>query len=181
MKKISLFSTLLVAGLLLTGCNKTCNCNVPSCEWWEGQVNEAKAICIENKWTYSWITAPDREYWECMFPSWIGCEDDLVLAWECNWQPDIDDIDTEEERFESCKERVTGWVADMIDWAELDDVEYWDEEEVKDEEWNLSMIKRPFKAKYTHDWEKWILDWECEADFVQWGLGASFGEEYLAE
>jgi len=177
MKNFSLLVTLLVAWVLLTGCNNKCNCNVPACGNGE-TVNEAKAICVENKWTYSWVTEPDWEHWECMFPSWIGCRDDMILQWECNWEPDTSDIDTEEERFEKCKENVSEWFEDMVEWAELNDVEYWEEQEVKDEEWNLSMITRDFKAKYTKDWENWILDWECEADFVRWGLWSTYHEEY---
>jgi len=34
MKKFWLLSTLLVAWLLLTGCNTNCNCDVPQCENW---------------------------------------------------------------------------------------------------------------------------------------------------
>ncbi len=181
MKKIWLLSTLLIGSLLLTGCNNSCNCDVPVCKEWETQTNEAKAICLENKWTYSWVTSPDEEYWECMFPSGIGCRDDMVLAWECNWQPETDDIDTEEERFDKCKESVTGWFEDMIEWAELNDVEYSDEEEITDEDWNLTIISRNFKAKYTRDWQNWILEWTCEADFVRWGLWSTYHQEYLDE
>jgi len=43
------------------------------------------------------------------------------------------------------------------------------------------MITRDFKAYYTKDWENWILSWTCEADFVRWGLWATYNEEYKDE
>ena len=181
MKKIWLLSTLLLGSLLLAGCNSNCNCDVPQCDEWEPQTNEAKVICLENKWTYSRVTSPDEEYWECMFPSWIWCRDDMILAWECNWKADTSDIDTEEERFEKCQESVTGWFADIMEDAEIDDIEYAEEKEVKDEEWNLSAITRDFKAKFTRDWEKWIIDWYCEANFVSWGMWSTYDQEYKDE
>ena len=178
MKKFSLLAALLTAWVLLTGCNNNCNCDVPKCED-SDIINEAKKICLENKWTYSWITEPDWEHWECMFPSWIWCRDDMILQWECNWKADTSDIDTEEERSEKCEESVSGWVEDMMEYDELKDIEYWEEQEVKDEEWNLSMITREFKVKYTKDWENWILDWVCEADFIRWGMWSTYHEEYM--
>jgi hypothetical protein len=41
-----------------------------------------------------------------MFPSGIGCEDDVVLSGECNYEADTSSIDTEEERLASCEENV---------------------------------------------------------------------------
>lgn len=178
MKKIWLFTTLLFGSLLLVWCN--CNCNVSNdCASSELETNEAKKICLENKWTYSRVTESDGEHGECMFPSGIGCRDEMVLGWECNWKANVDDIDTEEERFAQCKENVTGWFPDMMEGAVLNDVEYWDEEEIIDEDWNLSMINREFKAKYTRDWQNWILDWVCEANFVQWGMWTTFNQEHM--
>ena len=180
MKKFWLLTTLLTAWVILSWCN--CNCDVSNdCNSLKEESNEAKKICLENKWTYSRITAPDEEHGECMFPSWIGCRDEMIIGWECNRKADTQDIDTEEERFEKCKENVTEWIPDMVEWAVLNDVEYWDEEEVLDEDWNLSIINRKFKAKYTRDWQKWALDWVCEANFVQWGMWATYEEEYLDE
>lgn len=180
MKKIRLLTTLLTAWVLLSWCN--CNCDVSNdCNSLKEESNEAKKICLENKWTYSRITAPDEEHGECMFPSWIGCRDEMIIEWECNRKADTQDIDTEEERFEKCKENVTGWFADMVENSVLNNVEYAEEQEQKDDEWNLSMITRDFKAYYTKDWENWILSWTCEADFVRWGLWTTYHEEYKEE
>lgn len=179
MKKIWLLSTLLIAGLLLTGCR--CNVNVNNTCSSEGVENEAKKICLENKWTYSRVTTPEEEYWECMFPSWIGCRDEMILAWECNWVAEVNDIDTEEERYAQCEENVTSWFQDMIEDTVLNNVEYGEEQEVRDEDWELSVINRKFKAYYTREWQNWILDWECEADFVRWGMATLYEQEYLAE
>ena len=182
MKKLWLLVTLLVGSLLLTGCNSNCNCDIPQCNEWEIQTNEAKSICLENKWTYSRVTSPDEEYWECMFPSWIGCRDDMVLNWECGWEANISGIDTAEERQTLCENNVDWWMQEMMEWA----VYFWvewdgDEVEVKDEEWNLTIITRNFYAKYDKDWQHWRLPWTCEANFVEGSLRTTYNQEFLDE
>ena len=181
MKKIWLLSTLLVGSLLLTGCNCSNNVNNDrSCE--NPSKEEAKAICLENKWTYSRVTSSDEEYWECMFPSWIWCQDDMVLNWECDWEADTTDIDTAEERQTWCENSVDWWMQDMMEWAVYFGVEReGDEVEVLDEEWNLTMITRNFYAKYDKDWQHWKLPWTCEANFVDGSLWVSFNQEFIDE
>jgi len=178
MKNLWLLSTLLLSVILLSWCH--CNVNVNNCTS-DDQTNEAKAICLENKWTYSRVTSPDEEHWECMFPSWIWCRDEMILEWECNWKANVDDIDTEEERFAQCEENVTSRLQDMAPETILNNVEYWEEQEERDEGWELTIINREFKAYYTKDWQNWILDWVCEANFVQWGMGTLFNQEYMEE
>ena len=41
-----------------------------------------------------------------MFPSGVGCEDDMVLNGECDYTPNTENIDTEEERLAGCEENV---------------------------------------------------------------------------
>ena len=108
MKKIWLLTTLLIGSLLLTGCNSNsnCNCDVSQCENWEEQRNEAKEFCLSKWWTHLWATSPVEEHWECMFPSWIGCRDDMILDWKCNWEPDLSNIDTAEERQIWCENNI---------------------------------------------------------------------------
>ena len=181
MKKLWLLSTLLVAGLLLTGCNTNCNCDVPQCENWETQTNEAKAICLENKWTYLWATSPVEEHWECMFPSWVGCQDDMILDWECNWEPDLSEIDTAEERQIWCENNVDWWMQEMMEWAIYYGIEWdWDEEEIE-EDWKLVMIARNFYAKYDKDWHHWKLPWRCEANFVDGSNWVTYDQEFIDE
>ena len=62
-----------------------------------------------------------------------------------------------------------------------DDVEYADEQEIKDENWEITIINLPFKIYYTRDWQNRIIDWVCEANFVQWGMWTTFSQEYLAK
>ena len=181
MKKIWLMTTLLVAWLLLTWCD--CDVNVTSdCNCFNEASNEVKSFCIDKKWTYSWITEPDwTEHWECRFPSWMGCRDEEIINQECYWEADTSSIDTEEKRLSACKETAEGWFDDFMEGAENINVEYADEEEERDEDWELSIIRIGFKAHYTKDWENWILPWECEASFLEWGIMASFDQEYLEE
>ena len=68
-----------------------------------------------------------------------------------------------------------------MEGVEINDIEYADEKEANDEEWNLSMITRGFKVKFTKDWEKWIVDWSCEDNFVSWGMWATYWQEYKDE
>ena len=182
MKKIWILTTLLVGSLLLTGCNSNCNCDVPQCENWEDQRNEAKEFCLSKWWTHLWATSPIEEHWECMFPSWIGCRDDMILDWKCNWEPDLSNIDAAEERQIWCENNVDWWMQDMMEWAVYYGIEWdGDEEEIKDEEWNLVMITRNFYAKYDKDWQHWKLPWRCEANFVDGSNWTTYGEEFLVE
>ena len=179
MRKIWLLTTLLIGSLLLAGCicnvNNDCTCGHPEKE-------EAKAICLENKWTYLWSTSPTEEHWECIFPSWVWCRDDMIINWECDWEADLSEIDTPEERQTWCENNVKQWIQDMIEWA----VYYWiqwdgDEEEIKDEEWNLTMIVRNFYAKYDKDYQFWKLPWRCEANFIDGSNWTTYGEEFMVE
>ena len=54
-----------------------------------------------------------------------------------------------------------------------------DEEEIKDEDWNLVMIARNFYAKYDKDCQRWKLPWRCEANFVDGSNWTTYGEESL--
>ena len=182
MKKIWLLTTLLIGSLLLTGCNSNCNCDVPQCVNWKTQTNEAKEFCLSKWWTYLWATSPVEEHWECMFPSWVWCRDDMILNWECNWEPDISDIDTAEERQIWCENNVDWWMQDMMEWAVYYGIEWnGDEEEIKDEEWNLVMITRSFYAKYDKDWQHWKLPWRCEANFVDGSNWVTYDQEFIDE
>lgn len=181
MKKIWHLTMLLICGLLLTGCNCRCDVAKENHVSLDSQSSEAKKICLENKWTYSRVTSPDEEYWECMFQSWIWCRDEYVVNWECQRKANVDDIDTKEERFAQCQENVTSWFHDMIWDVAPDDVEYADEQEIKDENWEITIINLPFKIYYTKDWQNRIIDWVCEANFVQWGMWTTFSQEYLAK
>ena len=66
----------------------------------------------------------------------------MILEWECNWKDNVDDIDTEEERFAQCEENVTSRLQDMAPETILNNVEYWEEQEERDEEWELTIINR---------------------------------------
>ena len=175
----TLLLTLLLSVILLSWCH--CNVNVNNCTS-DDQTNEAKAICLENKWTYSRVTSPDEEHWECMFPSWVWCRDDMIINWECDWEADLSNIDTAEERQTWCENNVDEWMQDMMEWVVYYWIEWdWDEEEMKDEEWNLTMIVRNFYAKYDKDWQHWKLPWRCEANFVDGSNWTTYGEEFMVE
>lgn len=184
MKKLWILAIAWLATLALAGCN--CNkyyCNCPQCSpICEGKLNESAQFCLDNWWTYSQVTAPDEKYGECIFPSGIGCRDDMILNWECNWKADISDIDTAQERQIWCENSVDWWMQDMMEWAVYFGIEWdGDEEEIKDEEWNLVMITRDFHAKYDKDWKHWKLPWRCEANFVDGSNWASYGQEFINE
>ena len=184
MKKLLILTIAWLATLTLAGCNfNKCDCNCPTCNSINTETsNEAKTICLENKWTYLWATSPIEEHWECMFPSWVGCRDDMILNWECNWQPDTSEIDTAQERQTLCENNVDWWMQDMMEWAIYFGIEWdGDEEEIKDEDWNLVMITRNFYAKYDKDWNHWKLPWRCEANFVDGSNWTTYGQEFINE
>ena len=172
------------AVLMLAGCssNCNCNCNVDNVDNDCNTSSEYKQFCLNNGWTYYQVTAPDEEYWECSFPSWIGCRDDILMTDRCNFVADTSNIDTEEERIAGCEESVQWWMNDMLADAVFYGVERSDEtDEVIDEKWDLSFIRRELSAKYDQDWHHWKLPWTCEANFVDWSLWVSFGEAYIDE
>ena len=183
MKKLWILSIAWLATLTLAGCNYNVNVTNNDCASLNPSNEESKSFCMDKKWTYSWITEPDwTEHWECMFPSWVGCWDDMIVNWECPWKADTSDIDTAEERQTWCENNVDWWMQDMMQWAIYYGIE-WDgnEEEIKDEEWNLTMIVRNFYAKYDRDWKHWKLPWRCEANFVDWSNWTSYGQEFMDE
>jgi len=179
MKKAWLLVALLLGSLALAGCG--CKCDTPTNE--NNNLTSVAQFCLDNWWTYSRVTSPDEEYGECVFPSWVGCRDELILANECDFQPYLEDIDTEEERRLWCEENAQWWVEDMIPWAELLRID-WDEEweqETLDEAGNITIIHRDFNIKYNHDWHLWSLPWVCEANFIDWSLWVSYGQEFIYE
>ena len=173
MKKLWILAIAWLATLTLAGCNyNKCDCNCPQCDTnCEEKVNESAQFCLENWWTYSQVTAPDEEYGECMFPSGIGCRDDILMTSECNFHPNLEDIDTEEERLAGCEENVQWWMTDFVDWAENITTKWWDESE------GWASFVRNWVVKYTKDWSNWKMDVECVADFVDWSLSASYSDE----
>lgn len=174
MKK-TLLATVLLSALVLVWCN--CNCN----KYTEEGLNDAMQYCLDNWWTHSLIHSQTAVYGECSFPSWVICDDDILWTDECYFLPNLDGIDTEEERMAWCEENVQWWFQDILTDAELADVQRWNEQEIRDEEWNLTIISREFSAKYNKDWYHWTLPWLCEANFVDWSIWTSYGQEFIDE
>lgn len=164
MKKFWLFLTFWLAAIALTGCS--CNNENDSTT-----PNEAKEFCLERWWTYSQVTSPDEEYGECMFPSGIWCRDDLVLAWECSYEPDLSNIDTEEKRLAGCEGNVQGWMTDFVKDAENVSIQWWEESE------GWASFVRNWVVKYTKDGANYTMDTECMADFVDGSISVSYGDE----
>ena len=153
---LSLTALLAAWTLVLAGC-----CN-------NGTHNEAKQFCLDNWGTYSVVTSADEEYWECSFPSWIGCRDDILFT-DCDFVADTSNIDTEEKRLAGCEENVKGWVKDFengenvsIDWED-------------ESEGGASFVRNGI-VSYTKEWANWKIDVECVADFVDGSIVTSYWE-----
>ena len=168
MKKSLWVVALSLCALTLAGCN--CNCKD-----WGWAPFEVKQFCLDKGWTYSRVTSPDEVYWECIFPSGVGCRDEYIQNWECEREPNTESIDTEEKRFAGCEENVQWWMSDMVYGAENVSTE-WGEES----EWWASFV-RNWVVSYTKDWFNWTMEVECVADFVDGSLGVSFGDEIMHE
>lgn len=162
MKRLWLLAFLL-ALFTVAGCD--CDCDIKSCD----TPSEYKQFCLENWWTYSQVSAPDEEYWECIFPSWVGCRDDIMMTDLCSFVPDTSDIDTEEERLAGCEENIQWWIIDFENW-ELTTIDWEDEQE------GGASFVRNWVAHYTNDWGNWKMALECVADFVDWSLSVSYEE-----
>ena len=162
--------TLLVAVSLCALTLAWCGCDCPEKVLDPDTLDEATQYCLDNGWTHSYVISPDEEYWECFFPSWIGCRDDLVLEWWCDFQPNTDDIDTEEERLAGCEENVQSWMEDFEEWSENINVE-WGEES----EGGASFVRNGV-VTYTKDGVNMRMNAECVADFVDGSLSVSYDE-----
>jgi hypothetical protein len=57
----------------------------------------------------------------------VTCEDTILGTDECNYEPNLESIDTEEKRLAGCEENVQNWMTDFVSDAEYLDTE-WDEE-----------------------------------------------------
>lgn len=175
MKKSWLLLVALWLGtLILAGCN--CNCEKGESEV-DARLQQAMDYCLEHWGTHSLIHSQTAVYGECMFPSGIGCEDDMVLSGECDYTPNTESIDTEEERLAGCEENVQWWMRDMVEWAENVTVEWWEESE------GGASFVRGGEIRYTQDWEEKVTRVECVADFVDGSLGVSYydGETFDEE
>ena len=167
MKKLWLLSVLWLAVLALAGCN--CKCNNETDE--DEILNERIAYCNEHWGTHSLIHSPTAVYGECAFPSGVTCEDTTLGTDECNFEPNLESIDTEEKRLAGCTENAQQWMADFVKDAENIDIQ----REEESEGW-ASFI-RNWVVKYTKDWADYTMNAECVADFVDGSISVSYDDE----
>jgi len=167
MKKLWLFATLWLTTLALAGCNFNCEDSKNEDE----VLNQRIAYCNEHWGTHSLIHSPTATYGECAFPSGVTCEDTTLWTNECNYEPNIESIDTEEKRLAGCEENVENWVANMAQWAENLDIQWGEESE------GGASFVRNWVVKYTKDWITYTIGAECVADFVDGSISVSYGDE----
>ncbi len=169
MKKFWLFATLWLATLALAGCNCNCDCENTNNE--DEVLNQRIAFCNEHWGTHSLIHSPTAVYGECAFPSGVTCEDTALESGECNYEPNLESIDTEEKRLAGCEENAQEWMADFVKDAENVSIEWGEESE------GGASFVRNWVVKYTRDWINYRMDAECVADFVDGSLSVSYGDE----
>ncbi len=165
---------LWLSALTLAWCNSNCNCENGEKEV-DARLQQAMDFCLEHWGTHSLVHSQTAVYGECMFPSGIGCEDDMVLNGECNYEPNLESIDTEEERLAGCEENVQWWMTDFVEGAENVSIEWGEESE------GGASFVRNGEIRYTKDGSNWKMDVECVADFVDGSLGTSYGDEELVD
>lgn len=167
MKRAWLF---LVAGSLCVLTLAWCKCNCT-----QDELSEAAQYCLDNSGVYSHVISVDEEYGECTFPSGVGCRDEILMTEQCDFMPNLDDIDTEEERLAGCEENVQWWMVDFEEWSENVVVEWWNESE-----WWASFV-RNWVIKYVKDGRNWTMNAECVADFVDGSLSVSYDDAVAGE
>ena len=106
-----------------------------------------------------------------MFPSGVGCEDDMVLNGECDYTPNTENIDTEEERLAGCDESVQSWMKDMVEEAENVTVKWGEESE------GGASLVRNWVITYKKDRTWYAISVECVADFVDGSISVTYGDE----
>ena len=167
MKKFWLLAILWLATIALTGCN----CDCKNTTNLDDALNNAIAYCNENGWTHSMIHSPTAAYGECTFPSGVICEDTILWTDECNFEPNLENIDTEEKRLAGCIENVEWWMTDYVEGAENVDIQ-WGEES----EGGASFVRNGV-VTYTKDWIDSTINVECVADFVDGSISVTYEDE----
>lgn len=166
-KKWLLGATVLsLVALTLSGCSFNCD---------KDELTEAMQLCLANSWTHSIIHTQTAVYGECAFPSGVTCDDDLLIAWQCDFEPNLESIDTEEKRLAGCEENVNDWMNDFVAWSENIVVERGEESEA----W--ASFVRNWVVKYIKDWYNWTMNAECVADFVDGSLSVSYDDEVAGD
>ena len=164
MKKFWLVMTISLGTLALVWCN------------WKNNdpLDEAVKYCLNNGWTHSLIDSSEETYGECLFPSWIWCRDDIILAWECNFKPDISNIDNEEKRLTGCDDNVNKWIFDFEKWENIN-INWEDENE------GWANFVRSWVAHYIKDWSNRKINVQCIADFVDWSISTLYSDPIIDE
>ena len=162
-----LITTLWLCVLTLTWCNSNCNCEKEV----DARLQQAMDYCLEHWGTHSLVHSQTAVYGECMFPSGVGCEDDMILNGECDYTPNTENIDTEEERLAGCDESVQSWMKDMVEEAENVTVEWGEESE------GGASLVRNWVITYRKDRIWYAISVECVADFVDGSIGVTYGDE----
>lgn len=167
MKKIWLLATLWLSTLALAGCN--CNCDNAKNE--DEVLNQRIEFCNEHWGTHSLIHSPTAVYGECAFPSGVTCEDTILGTDECNFEPNLESIDTEEKRLAGCTENAQDWMVDFVSDAENVEIQWGEESE------GWASFVRNWVVRYTKQWINYSMDAECVADFVDGSISVSYGDE----
>ena len=165
-----LITTLWLCVLTLTWCNSNCNCENEEKEV-DVRLQQAMDFCLEHWGTHSLVHSQTAVYGECTFPSGVGCEDDMVLNGECNYEADTSSIDTEEKRLAGCEESAQWWIKDYVEWAENVTIK-WGEES---EGWASFVRNGVITYRKNRIW--YAISAECVADFVDWSLWVTYGDE----
>ena len=171
MKKFWLFATLWLATLALTGCSY--NCDNANNE--DEVLNQRIDFCNEHWGTHSLIHSPTAVYGECEFPSGVKCEDTTLGTDECNFEPNLESIDTEEKRLAGCEENAQEWMVNFVSDAENVSIEWGEESE------GWASFVRNWVVRYTRDWAEYTMNAECIADSVDGSLSVKYGDEIAVE
>jgi hypothetical protein len=93
------------------------------------------------------------------------------LNGECNYEADTSSIDTEEKRLAGCEESAQWWIKDYVEWAENVTIK-WGEES---EGWASFVRNGVITYRKNRIW--YAISAECVADFVDWSLWVTYGDE----
>ena len=168
----------------LAWCNNKCECdnainepiveNEPTANE-DAVLNERIAYCNEHWGTHSLIHSPTAAYWECAFPSGVICDDTTLWTDDCSFEPNTQDIDTEEKRLAGCEENVQWRVKDFVEGSENISTQWEDESE------GWASFVRNWVVKYAKDWANYTMSVECVADFVDGSLWVTYGDPVVSE
>ena len=138
---------------------------------------------VDGVYHYFWMCSDETSdyYFSCAVTNKDNVDVEIETEEIQTEEPEvnIENIDTEEERKEWCKNEEMKLFNDMIPNWEFVNLVWEGLEEETREEWRLTIIQRNLRIVYNQDWKEWFWPWICETNFIEWNQKVLFSQSYM--